>query len=100
MDAKRMAHVGFAQKKQQKKKKQIFGSMLVVVVFARFLSSSLCAPRALSQTNKLQELPTKVEKEKLRELAQLDSRYNLARATYVGVFLLFRSMPVRSSFTT
>jgi len=39
------------------------------------------------QTNSIQELPTKVEKEKLRDFAQLDQRYDLARATHsVSVF--------------
>ncbi|KAF2071648.1 hypothetical protein CYY_007041 [Polysphondylium violaceum] len=39
------------------------------------------------QTNTIQELPTKVEKERLRDFAQLDQRYDLARATHsVSVF--------------
>eukprot|EP01133_Synstelium_polycarpum_P011225 gene11225-13087_t len=39
------------------------------------------------QTNALRELPTKVEKERLREFAQLEQRYDLARATNaVSVF--------------
>ncbi|KAM9958880.1 hypothetical protein ACTFIW_012470 [Dictyostelium discoideum] len=39
------------------------------------------------QTNNIQEMPTKVEKERLRDFAQLDQRYDLARATHsVSVF--------------
>ncbi|EGG23615.1 hypothetical protein DFA_05749 [Cavenderia fasciculata] len=39
------------------------------------------------QTNSIQELPTKVEKERLRDFAQLDQRYELAKATNsVSVF--------------
>lgn len=39
------------------------------------------------QTNKLQEFPTKVEKEKISEYIQLDNRYFLARATHaISVF--------------
>ncbi|GAM16870.1 hypothetical protein SAMD00019534_000450, partial [Acytostelium subglobosum LB1] len=39
------------------------------------------------QTNSIKELPTKIEKERLRDFAQLDQRYDLARATNaVSVF--------------
>lgn len=39
------------------------------------------------QTNKLSELPTKVEKDRLKEFAQPEDRYRLARATHaVSVF--------------
>ncbi|KYQ93508.1 hypothetical protein DLAC_06205 [Tieghemostelium lacteum] len=39
------------------------------------------------QTNTIQELPTKVDKEKLRDFAQLDQRYELAKATHsISVF--------------
>ncbi|EGC36216.1 hypothetical protein DICPUDRAFT_151370 [Dictyostelium purpureum] len=39
------------------------------------------------QTNNLKELPTKVEKEKFRDYAQLEQRYELAKATHsVSVF--------------
>lgn len=39
------------------------------------------------QTNHLQELPTKLEKDKLREMAQLEQRYKLSKLTHgVSVF--------------
>jgi WASH complex subunit strumpellin len=39
------------------------------------------------QTNKLSELPTKVEKDRLKDFAQLEDRYKLAKATHlVSVF--------------
>ena len=39
------------------------------------------------QTNQLNELPTRVEKERLKEYAQLEERYELARATHaISVF--------------
>eukprot|EP01113_Clastostelium_recurvatum_P044787 TRINITY_DN759_c0_g1_i3.p1 TRINITY_DN759_c0_g1~~TRINITY_DN759_c0_g1_i3.p1 ORF type:complete len:1198 (+),score=276.33 TRINITY_DN759_c0_g1_i3:52-3645(+) len=39
------------------------------------------------QTKEMQELPTKVEKERLRDFAQLDQRFELARATHaISVF--------------
>ena len=39
------------------------------------------------QTNQLLEMPTRVEKERLKEFAQLEERYKLARGTHaISVF--------------
>ena len=39
------------------------------------------------QTNKLKELPTRLEKDKLREYAQLDDRFEVAKLTHsISVF--------------
>ena len=49
--------------------------------------NSACNVAGFTQTERLQELPTKVEKEKIKDYAQLDHRFALAQATHgISIF--------------